>query len=178
MSKVYLVVTAIGRDKRGTVEKITDVVVAHHANIEESKMARLGGEFAVIMLLSLSEENQDNIVAGFEGLKSQGLAITSRTTDFSRLQKFAGYVPYEISVIGADHEGIVNHIARYLASEQINIEEMDTTVTHAPNTGTPLFAMSARVQAPPQLSLGELRKKLADVGDTLDVDIEIKVPLG
>jgi glycine cleavage system transcriptional repressor len=178
MSKVYLVVTAIGRDKRGTVEKITDVVVAYHANIEESKMARLGGEFAVIMLLSLSEENQDNIVAGFEGLKGRGLTITCRTTDFSRLQKFVGYVPYEISVIGADHEGIVNHIARYLASEQINIEEMDTTVTHAPNTGTPLFAMSARVQAPPQLSLGQLRKKLADVGDKLDVDIEIKVPLG
>lgn len=178
MSKVYLVVTAIGRDKRGTVEKITDIVVEHHANIEESKMARLGGEFAVIMLLSLSDGNQDKIVTGFEGLQTHGLMITCRTTDFSRLQKFMGYVPYEISVIGADHEGIVNHIARYLASEQINIEEMDTTVTHAPNTGTPLFAMSARVQAPPQLSLGQLRTKLADVAEALDVDIEVKVPLG
>lgn len=39
MSKAYLVVTAIGHDRRGTVEKITDVVVAHHANIEESKIA-------------------------------------------------------------------------------------------------------------------------------------------
>lgn len=178
MSKIYLVVTAIGQDKRGTVEKITDVVVAHQANIEESKMARLGGEFAVIMLLSLSDENQDKIIKGFETVQTQGLTITCRTTDFSRLQKFVGYVPYEISVIGADHEGIVNHIARYLASEQINIEEMDTTVSHAPNTGTPLFAMSARVQAPPQLSLGQLRKKLADVGEALDVDIEVKVPLG
>jgi glycine cleavage system regulatory protein len=28
MSKAYLVVTAIGHDRRGTVEKITDVVVA------------------------------------------------------------------------------------------------------------------------------------------------------
>ncbi len=39
MSKAYLVVTAIGHDRRGTVEKITDVVVAQHANIEESKIA-------------------------------------------------------------------------------------------------------------------------------------------
>jgi glycine cleavage system regulatory protein len=37
MLKVYLVVTAVGRDKWGTAEKITDVVVAHHANIEEKK---------------------------------------------------------------------------------------------------------------------------------------------
>ncbi len=178
MSRVYLVVTAIGRDKRGTVEKISGVVVEHHANIEESKMARLGGEFAAIMLLSLSDENQNKIITGLEGLQTHGLTITCRATDFSRLQKFKGYIPYEISVIGADHEGIVNRVARYLASEQINIEEMDTTVTHAPNTGTPLFAMTARVQAPPELSLGQLRNKLAKVGEELDVDIEAKVPLG
>ena len=177
MSKVYLVVTAIGRDRRGTVEKITDVVVEHHANIEESKMARLGGEFAVIMLLSLSDKNQDKIITSFDSLQTHGLMITCRVTDFSRLQKFIGYVPYEISVVGADHEGIVNQIARYLASEQINIEEMDTIVTRAPNTGTPLFAMSARVQAPPKLSLGQLRNKLEKLGEELDVDIDVKVPL-
>ncbi len=178
MSRVYLVVTAVGHDKRGTVEKITDVAVAHHANIEESKMARLGGEFAVIMLLSLLDENVERIITDFDNLQVQGLTVTSRITDFSRLQKLKGYVPYEISVIGADHEGIVNRVANYLASEQINIEEMDTTVTNAPNTGTPLFSMSARVQAPPDLSLGQLREKLEKVGDELDVDIEVKVPVG
>jgi glycine cleavage system regulatory protein len=47
MAKVYLVVTAVGQDRRGTVKMITDVVVTHFANIEESRMARLGGEFAV-----------------------------------------------------------------------------------------------------------------------------------
>jgi len=178
MSRVHLVVTAVGHDKRGTVEKITDIAVTHHANIEESKMARLGGEFAVIMLLSLLDENVDGIISGFDNLKAQGLTVASRITDFSRLQKFKGYVPYEISVIGADHEGIVNRVASYLASEQINIEEMDTTVTNAPHTGTPLFSMSARVQAPPDISLGQLRKKLAKAGDELDVDIEVRVPVG
>jgi glycine cleavage system regulatory protein len=39
MSKAYLVVTPIGHDRRGAVEKITDVVVAHPANIEERKIA-------------------------------------------------------------------------------------------------------------------------------------------
>ncbi len=178
MSRVHLVVTAVGHDKRGTVKKITDIAVTHHANIEESKMARLGGEFAVIMLLSLLDENVDGIISGFDNLKAQGLTVASRITDFSRLQKFKGYVPYEISVIGADHEGIVNRVASYLASEQINIEEMDTSVKNAPHTGTPLFSMSARVQAPPDISLGQLRKKLAKAGDELDVDIEVRVPVG
>ena len=68
MPVINLVVTAIGPDKRGTVEKITDVMVEHHANIEESKMQRLGGEFAVIMLLSLPSENLDKITVGLDNL--------------------------------------------------------------------------------------------------------------
>jgi glycine cleavage system regulatory protein len=31
MAKIYLVVTAVGQDRRGTVEMITDVVVNHFA---------------------------------------------------------------------------------------------------------------------------------------------------
>jgi len=178
MAKVYLVVTAVGHDRRGTVEMITDVVVNHSANIEESRMARLGGEFAVLMMLSLTEENVDPLTQNLNDLNDKGLMVISRRTDLSRIDKFQGFVPYEISVIGADHEGIVNSVARYLASEQINVEEMDTRVTNAPNTGTPLFSMTAKVQAPPGLSLSQLRSKLADVGDELDVDIEITVPLG
>jgi glycine cleavage system transcriptional repressor len=177
MARVFMVVTAVGRDRRGTVEMITDVVIKHFANIEESRMARLGGEFAVIMLLSLSGENLSQLEENLKGLNDKGLFVITRQTDLSRLETFHGYVPYEISVIGADHEGIVNSVARYLASEQINVEEMDTRVTNAPNTGTPLFSMNAKVHAPPELSLNQLRKKLAEVGSELDVDIEVKVPL-
>jgi glycine cleavage system transcriptional repressor len=176
MAKTYLVATAIGRDKRGTVEAITDIIVKHFANIEESRMARLGGEFAVIMMLSISEENQENLVQELEALKEKGLTLTTRQTDLSRIEVFQGYVPYQISVVGADHEGIVNRVARYLASENINVEEMETHVTPAPNTGTPLFSMTARVQAPPELGLSQLRQKLAEAGSELDVDIEVKVP--
>lgn len=178
MAKIYLVVTAVGRDRRGTVELITDVVVKHFANIEESRMARLGGEFAVIMMLSLADDNLEALTRDLNGLNEKQLMVNSRRTDLSRMDKFQRFVPYEISVFGADHEGIVNSVARYLASEQINVEDMDTRVTNAPNTGTPLFSMTARVQVPPTLSLSELRKKLAEVGDELDVDIEVKIPPG
>jgi glycine cleavage system transcriptional repressor len=176
MVKEYLVVTAVGRDKVGTVEMLTDVVVNHSANIEESRMARLGGEFAVIMLLSLAAEKVEPLVNALPSLQEKGLTVTSRRTDLTRLTEFKGYVPHEISVIGADHEGIVYRVARCLAAEGINVEEMDTRVSPAPNTGTPLFSMSARVQVPPNLTLRQLRRKLADVGEEIDVDIEIKLP--
>lgn len=177
MAKEYLVITAVGPDKRGTVDRITEVMVKHQANIEESRMARLGGEFAVIMLLSLPGQRRDELLTGLESLKEQKLTFITRETDLSRVEIFQGYVPYEISVIGADHEGIVHSVARYLASERINVETMDTHVTQAPNTGTPLFSMHATVQAPPDLSLSQLRQNLIEVGDDLGVDIEVKVPV-
>jgi hypothetical protein len=37
--------------------------------------------------------------------------------------------------------------------------------------------MHAMVQAPPELTLSLLRQKLAEVGDELGVDIEVKLPV-
>ncbi len=177
MAKEYLVVTTVGPDRRGIVEKITEVIVSHHANIEESRMARLGGEFAVIMLLALPGEAEEKLLTGLESLKEFNLTVISRPTNLSRLEKFQGFVPFEISVIGADHEGIVHRVAHYLASQKIQVETMDTHVGRAPTTGTPIFSMHAMIQAPPELSLPELRRKLAELADELGVDIEVKLPV-
>jgi len=174
MAREYLVVTIVGPDRRGIVEKITAVMVEYAVNIEESKMARLGGEFAVIMLLSLPGEKENELLASLDALKEYGLTIISRPTNLSRLDQFQGYVPYEISVLGADHEGIVHSVAQYITSERMNIEKLDTQVTKAPVSGVPLFSMHAIVQAPPELTLPKLRQKLAEVGDELCVDIEVK----
>jgi glycine cleavage system transcriptional repressor len=175
MSKTYLVITVVGPDKQGTVASITKVTSEHRANIEESRMARLGGEFAVIMLVSLPESDQAGLMDGLKALETQGLSVFSKATNLARLAMLEGYVPYEVFVYGADHEGIVHQVAEYMATEGINIETADTQVTKAPLTGTPLFSMRAIVQAPPSLSLHQLRAKLNDVGDSLCVDIEVKL---
>jgi len=177
MAQDFVMLTAVGRDRPGVVELITDSAVENHANIEESRMSRLGGEFAVIMLLAVAPERREALLSGLQALTGKGLTVVARSTDPSRVDALTGHVPYHLSVIGADHEGIVNRVARYLASESINVETMDTHVTHAPNTGTPLFAMRAVIQVPPHLSLAQLRRKLSDVSTELDVDVEIKLPV-
>jgi glycine cleavage system transcriptional repressor len=174
MNRTYLVVTVIGPDRQGIVARISDIVVQCRGNIEESRMARLGGEFAVIMLVSLPDARHAGLLADLEALKSEGLTIFARPTDLARLQDLTGYIPYEITVRGADHEGIVKSVAEYLARERVNIETMDTQVTPAPHTGTPMFSMRASVQAPPDLSLQQLRAKLVDVGDESGADIEVR----
>ena len=141
-------------------------------------MARLGGEFAVIMLLSLRNGDKSGLLASLEQLDGNEVKIFAKETDLARTKIFEGFVPYEISVIGADHEGIVHEVAEYLATELIQIETMDTDVTPAPVTGTPLFSMQATVQAPPNLTLSQLRQKLSALRDELIVDIEAKLLIG
>ncbi len=176
MAKEYMVVSIIGPDKRGIVAKITDVITSHSGNIEESRMARLGGEFAAIMLISLLAESKSELTTGLSALEKDGFIILVRPTDLSRLKVFEGFVPYEISVIGADHEGIVHRVAEYLAEENIQVESMETHITRAPVTGTPLFSMYTTIQAPPDVTLQQLRDKLSDISDLLSVDIEVRLP--
>ena len=175
MKKIYLVLTIIGPDKRGIVADVTETVYDHRASIEESRMTRLGGEFAIIMLISLTSEKKESCSKALKKFEEQGLTVSIQETDLSRPEKFQGFVPYEVSVWGADHAGIVHAVAEYLTDEKIQVEDVETHVTKAPITGTPLFSMTANVQAPPELTLLELREKLEDVGDELGVDIDVKL---
>src|SRR3970040_99289 len=50
--KDHLILTAIGPDQVGLVQKISEFIVRRGCNIEDSKMAVFCGEFAVIVLIS------------------------------------------------------------------------------------------------------------------------------
>ena len=110
-----------------------------------------------------------------EKLNGEQVKVFVKETDLARLKVFEGFVPYVISVIGADHEGIVHHVAEYLAELRIQVDDMETHVTKAPITGTPLFSMQAEVQVPPEINMPQLRDQLEELGDQLSVDISVKL---
>lgn len=175
MPKTHLVVTIVGPDKRGLVAEVTETIAESHANIVESRMMRLGGEFAMLMMLSLESEKREECNQTLESFETKGLDVFVRETDLTRMQKFQGFVPYEVSVWGADHEGIVHAVAEYLTEMHVQLEDVETNVTNAPNTGTPLFSMVAEIQAPPTLTLHQLRDKMDNLSDELGVDISVKL---
>jgi len=175
MAKEYFVITIIGPDRRGLVAKITKNIVSLNANIEKSHMTRLGGEFAVLMLLSITNGKRQTLLAGLNKMNGNQVKVFVKETDLGRVKVFEGFIPYEISVIGADHEGIVHNVAEHLAELHIQVDDMETQVTNAPVTGTPLFSMQAEVQAPPEITLPKLRDNLEELGDQLGVDIQVRL---
>ena len=158
-----IVLTLTGRDKIGLVDNVTSVIVKRDGNVEASRMTRLGGEFAMLMLVTVSDKEYSNLDQDFQQLRGDGYQITLlQTEDDSK--KYAGWLPYEIEVTGADHEGIIHEISHHLATQGINIENMDTSSSPAPMSGTPLFTMKGVVLVPPHLNFHVLSDELEEIG--------------
>lgn len=170
----HIVLTASGKDRPGIVEQVTKLLVDHDANVEASRMARLGGEFAILMLVSIPQGSLDELLGALDELKSGGFDVHSRFTESGDTLVAPGSTPCGITVMGADHLGIVHEVARYLAEQGINVDTMDTDVVAAPMSGSPLFTMSAVVRIPQEMSVDDLRVALDEVAEEVGVGVAIQ----
>lgn len=169
-----IVLTLTGRDKIGLVDNVTNVIAKRTGNVIASRMARLGGEFAILMLVSVPDSEFANLDQDFQQVRGEGYQVTLlQTEDDSK--KYAGWLPYEIEVTGADHEGIIHEISHHLATQRINIENMDTSSAPAPMSGTPLFTMKGIVLVPPHLNFHVLSDELEEIGDKLNVNVKLEM---
>ena len=170
-----IVLTLTGHDRVGIVQEITKTLVKYSGNVETSRMARLGGEFALLALIALDEKDLQPLETELQKLGDDGFQINLLPTEDDHAQKYAGWLPYEIEVLGADHEGIIYEITHHLAGQGINIEDMETTTAPAPMSGTPLFTMNATVLVPPQLPFHKWSDALEEIGDKLNVTVEVAI---
>jgi glycine cleavage system transcriptional repressor len=169
----YIVMTLTGTDRIGIVEHVTELLLKYGTNVEASRMAHLGGEFAMLLYVSIPETALSDLDKGIRVLQDEGFQVAMKTTESGPVTTFEGWVPYEVKVSGADHEGIIYNVTHHLAERGINIETMETNLVQAPMSGTPLFTMSAVVVVPPDLSISDIRNNLEGVGDELNMNVEL-----
>jgi glycine cleavage system transcriptional repressor len=167
------VLTVTGPDRIGIVERVTRLLFERGGNVETSRMARLGGEFAILMLVAMPEDHIAGLSTGFEALAAEGYKVTTTRTDRTGAGVHADWRAYRIEVEGADDEGIIHEIARYLSGRGINIESVESETTPAPVSGSPLFAMSAQVVAPPTLDGKGWEGGLKDIADRMNLEIRV-----
>jgi glycine cleavage system transcriptional repressor len=168
-----LVFTLTGPDRVGIVEGVTQVLLEHDGNVETSRMMRLGGEFAILMLVSIPANRITGLSQGVDSLSAAGYKITIGQTVETEAAMQRDWLAYHIELQGADHEGIVHEVARHLAQRGINIEEMETALVAAPMSGVPLFTMTAQVAVPLELVEQDWVAELEGVGHHLNVDIMV-----
>jgi len=165
----YLVVSAIGEDRPGIVSELSKTIVDLGGNIADSRMTVLGGEFALILLISGSWDVISKMEESIPGLQeSLRLTIITKRTDPSAAK--ARGVPYLVDVVAMDHPGIVSKVAGFLSTRGINIQDMDTQSYAAAHTGTPMFSLTMTVSVPAEQSISELRDEFTAFCDELNLD--------
>ncbi len=170
--KEYLILTAIGPDQVGLVQRISLFISRHGCNIEDSKMAVFCGEFAVIILISGDGDNIAKIARDYRDIEAEtGLAISIKAPSARKAPE--SYLPYKLTASCMDHPGIVYQISGILSSLGINIESMETETYAAPVSGTPIFRLEAEISVPTKTNISTLRERFSEIQTAENIDIEI-----
>ena len=163
-----LIISAVGSDRSGIVSEISGIITSHGGNVEESRMSRLGSDFAIIMLVSVDPDWVESLEVALQSINE--LTIISKPT---KAKEGVEAVQCQIDLSGADNEGIVKVLSKYLAGKSINILEMQTNISNAPITGTPLFNLKAMTALPENIKIRGIQSDLNQIAQKLGIEITV-----
>lgn len=167
----HLVLTVIAQDQPGQVERIAQCIAEHGGNWLESRMARMAGQFAGILRVSVPAEVHDELIDALQGLSAQGIRVLLAE---SGIEPSCTWKPILLELVGNDRPGIVRDITRLLSEHGINVESLVTEVTPAPMSSEPLFHAEAVLAVPLTLSLDVVQRHLESLADELMVELNLR----
>lgn len=170
--KRFAILTAIGHDRVGIVDDLSTSILDFACNIEESRMALLGGEFVSILLISGTADDVQKLIDKLREVGTRlGLTLQLSNTEMPAVDSESR--PYLLESVSLDTPGIVHAVTSVLRRHSVNIQDLETETTAAPWTGAPMFVMKARVVVPRSVSVKRLRAELDDLSMQNDLDIRL-----
>jgi glycine cleavage system transcriptional repressor len=169
---VHVAVTAVGADRPGIVAAVTKVLFDVGANIEDSRMATLGGHFAMMLIVALPPGISTEYLEEHLGAPADALDLTTsvRPVDDASAARDEGE-PYVVSVYGADHPGIVARVSGLLAAAGVNITDL---ATHVTGEDPPVYVMVMEVTLSPGTEGASLESDLKSLAAELNVDVSMR----
>ena len=178
----HAILTALGTDRPGIVDELSQFIFDRGGNIEDSRMVNLRGQFAMMVLVG----GKADVIARIgkdvpEFAKRSGLNAELRPAAAERPKGAGGggsgateSLPYRLIGTGIDQPGLVHRLAHLLREQNVNIESLETRLTPAPYTGSPLFELEALLSVPRTTSLSGLRQKLGAACDEVNMDWDLR----
>jgi len=169
----HFVMTILGRDRPGLVDRVASTIAHHGGNWLESRMARLGGQFAGILRAAVPAPQESELLGALRALESEGLAIAIHTEPSASAALTTATC---LELLGHDRPGIIRQISAALARHQVNLEELETQCESAPMTGEILFRARAQLHIPADCDRAALQAELERIAADLMVDLRLKAP--
>ena len=168
-----LILNALGPDRPGIVGQFTGHLHAAGANVLDSRMVNLRGQFAMVMLVAGSESAMARLHDGLGTLRrGSNLHAELRPADAGGFRRTPA-LPFRLNTWAMDHPGLMQSVSHLLGELGVNIESADSSLRPAPYTNTPLFEMELVLSVPAETHVAELREKLGGLCDEMNIDWQL-----
>ncbi len=165
----HMVLLAQGKQSHRLIEELTRAILDCSCSIADSRISNLGAESSILMKISGSWD----AIAKFEDtvpkLATQ-LGLSIKTNRVEAVKLTSGMMPYAIDAVCADRLGVVYEIARFMADNDLQIQDLYTNTYQAANTTTQMFSVHMTINIPADTAISMVRNDFMDFCDRLNLD--------
>ncbi len=163
----WYMLTLVGEDRPGIVAKLTDALFQAGCNLGEATMARLGGNFSVMLMLQHAG-SLDSLQALIGPVARElGLHVHADAIEGHLHQHLIPDV--RVTVYGADRAGIVAQVTGALSAAGFNILDLQSDV--GGSAAKPVYIMTMEGQAAQGIDAVETALAALQ-GDGIEVDVQ------
>jgi glycine cleavage system transcriptional repressor len=172
----HFAVTIIGKDRPGIVADTSQVLYSLGCNVEDSSCTMLGGEFAMILIVSHEKPFSKKRLEAEFAAQNMGVGLSA----FIRTLKDDEVCYHNpegelclVSVYGSDKPGIVYRITRELADRGVNITDLNTKLIGSP--AEPVYVLMLEAALPQGMSVEGATQLLENLKKELSVEISVRL---
>jgi glycine cleavage system transcriptional repressor len=171
----HYALSAVGRDRPGIVAAVTEVLLGHSLNIEDSQATILRGHFTMVLVVAVPDDvDADSLRADLDRVRSRLELEAMTLSELAEVDPAAEPAPSHIvTLYGADHPGIVHAATAALAERGIDITDL-TTKLAGEGQGEPLYALMMEVALPDAADPDELAAALDRVAGEQGVEVSLR----
>jgi glycine cleavage system regulatory protein len=147
-----LVITFVGPDRPGIVQKVSALIQKYQGNWLESKMARMAGRFAGIARVEVPLDMLEALSRDVKNLPDVSVIVESGSSESIDSRSLS----YRLNTVGPDKRGILQEITDQLTRQGVNVVDLETQVSAAPMSGDKMFYADAQVLVPREVDLAQL----------------------
>jgi len=167
--------SAIGRDRPGIVAGVSGALLEHGANIEDSRMAILGGHFTIMLIVSTpADADVAALTSALDEARDRlglgALTLEEVADEHGLTRPEASHI---VTVYGADHPGIVHAVAAAIAEIGVNVIDVATHLVEEEGE-QPLYVMMMEVDLPQDVASDRLETELRAVAERERLDVSVR----
>lgn len=164
-----VVMTVLAADRPGLVRALSETIAAHGGSWQESRMARLAGQFAGILRVECPAGETEGLLKALARLENQGISVQARQEETAATSERE---TVGVDIVGNDRPGIIRELSAAIASAGGNVEDLSTSLESAPMAGHPIFHAKGLVSLPADRDPAVLIAAIEKLGPDLSVTID------